>query len=178
MTSRRRIINFVFRVLGVLSALLFTALILLIAHANPMEAFSNIFKGAFSTSIKIADSFVAWVPLILTTCGLVITFTAGLWNIGIEGQITLGAIATTWALRLLQDSGLPPVLIIAAGILRGNYRRNHLGAAGGYPQVLWRCQRDLCRPWIEFHCYRADIMADIWALEACGSGFNERYRAF
>ena len=119
MSKNRVLINFLFRVAGVFAALLFTALVLLIAKANPWEAFSNIFLGAVSTPIKIADSFVAWVPLILATCGLVITFTTGLWNIGIEGQISLGAIMTTWALRLLQDSGLPPVMIILTGFLAG-----------------------------------------------------------
>lgn len=119
MTKKRGLINFIFRISGVLAALLFTALVLLIAKANPWEAFSNIFLGAVSTPIKIADSLVAWVPLILATCGLVITFTTGLWNIGIEGQISLGAIMTTWALRLLQDSGLPPLVIILAGFLAG-----------------------------------------------------------
>ncbi|BBB48962.1 ABC transporter permease [Pelolinea submarina] len=119
MSKNRAFINFLFRISGVIAALLFTALVLLIAKANPWEAFSNIFLGAVSTPIKIADSFVAWVPLILATCGLVITFTTGLWNIGIEGQISLGAIMTTWALRLLQDSGLPPVVIILAGFLAG-----------------------------------------------------------
>jgi simple sugar transport system permease protein len=118
-TGNRKLINFIFRISGILVALLFTALVLLLAKANPIEAFANIIMGVVSTPIKIADSFVAWVPLILTTCGLVITFTAGLWNIGIEGQITLGAIATTWALRLLQDSGLPPLFIIVAGFLAG-----------------------------------------------------------
>jgi general nucleoside transport system permease protein len=37
----------------------------------------------------------------------------------VEGQITLGAIATTWMLRLLQDSNLPPGLIIALAMLAG-----------------------------------------------------------
>ena len=119
MSKNRALINFIFRISGVIAALLFTALVLLIAKANPWEAFTNIFLGAVSTPIKIADSLVAWVPLILATCGLVITFTAGLWNIGIEGQISLGAIMTTWALRLLQDSGLPPLAIILAGFLAG-----------------------------------------------------------
>lgn len=119
MSKNRALINFIFRVSGVIAALLFTALVLLIAKANPWEALTNIFLGAVSTPIKIADSLVAWVPLILATCGLVITFTAGLWNIGIEGQISLGAIMTTWALRLLQDSGLPPLAIIVAGFLAG-----------------------------------------------------------
>lgn len=119
MSKNRSIINFLFRISGVLAALIFTSLILLIANANPIDAFANIAMGAFSTTIKIADSLVAWVPLVLTACGLVITFTAGLWNIGIEGQITLGAIMTTWALRLLQDTGLPPILIIILGFLAG-----------------------------------------------------------
>jgi simple sugar transport system permease protein len=57
--------------------------------------------------------------LLLTTAGVLITFAAGLWNIGIEGQMTLGAIFTTGLLRLLQNSQLPPALIIILGILAG-----------------------------------------------------------
>jgi simple sugar transport system permease protein len=53
------------------------------------------------------------------TTGLLVTFTAGLWNIGIEGQITLGAIFTTGVLRLLQDSSMPPMLILIISILAG-----------------------------------------------------------
>lgn len=117
--KKHRIGGFLFRILGVVAALAFTSLVLLIARANPFEAFGNILMGVVSTPVKMADSMVAWVPLILTSCGLVITFTAGLWNIGIEGQITLGAIMTTWALRLLQDSGWPPLTIIVAGFLAG-----------------------------------------------------------
>lgn len=126
MNKNRGLIDFLFRISGIAAALLFTALVLLIARANPLEAFTNIFMGVVSTPIKIADTIVAWVPLILTTCGLVIAFTAGLMNIGIEGQIMLGAIMTTGALRLLQDSGLPPAVIILAGFLAG--------VAGG---VIW-----------------------------------------
>jgi hypothetical protein len=48
-----------------------------------------------------------------------VTFTAGLWNIGIEGQITLGAIFTTGLLRLLQDTGLPPAIILILAMLAG-----------------------------------------------------------
>ncbi|MBC7294375.1 MAG: ABC transporter permease, partial [Thermoleophilia bacterium] len=44
---------------------------------------------------------------------------AGLWNIGVEGQIILGAILTTGVLRALQNSGLPPALIIVVGMLAG-----------------------------------------------------------
>ena len=62
---------------------------------------------------------ITWSPLLLTTAGVLITFAAGLWNIGIEGQMTLGAIFATGMLRLLEHAALPPALIIILGILAG-----------------------------------------------------------
>ncbi len=117
--NRIKIVNTLFRLAGILLALIFTALVLMIAKADPMEAFRHIFMGAVSTQVKIADVLVAFVPLIITTCGLAITFTVGLWNIGIEGQITIGAIMATWALRLFQGSSLPPAAIIILGFVAG-----------------------------------------------------------
>ena len=117
--NRIKMMNFAFRLAGIVLALLFTALVLLLAKANPLDAFRHIFLGAVSTPVKIADVLVAWVPLIITTCGLAVTFTVGLWNIGIEGQITIGAVMTTWALRLLQGTSLPSVGIILIGFLAG-----------------------------------------------------------
>jgi len=115
-----------FQVLAILLALLFTTLIMLLVKAQPLEAYKNILIGSFGSVNKISDVLVAWVPLLLAASGLLITFAAGLWNIGIEGQITLGAIFATGALRLLQDSGVPPALIITLGFLAG--------ALGG---ILW-----------------------------------------
>ncbi len=107
------------RLLAILLALLFTVLVLLLSGAPPLEAFRQIVLGAFGSSKRFTDVLVSWVPLLLVSSGLLITFTAGLWNIGIEGQITLGAIATTWALRLLQDSTLPPALSLLLATLAG-----------------------------------------------------------
>jgi len=119
MRSSARWVRLGFQVGAVVLALLFTSLILLIAKANPIDAFQNMIRGAIGSSIKIADVLVAFVPLLLVTAGLLITFTAGLWNIGIEGQITLGAIFTTWALRALDDTALPAAVIIILGFLSG-----------------------------------------------------------
>lgn len=104
---------------AVLLALLFTALILLLTGTPPQAAFAEIIGGSLGSPAKFADVLMAWSPLLLVTAGLLITFTAGLWNIGIEGQITLGAIFTTGTLMTLQESGLPPWLILTLGILAG-----------------------------------------------------------
>ncbi len=111
--------NIGFQLLGILLAILFTTLILILAGAPPFQTFKLIVTGAFRTSNNISNDLVVWVPLILATVGVLVTFSAGMWNIGIEGQITLGAIFTTGVLRLLQDTSVPPVLIIILGILAG-----------------------------------------------------------
>ena len=111
--------NFVVQVGAVVLALLFTTLVLLATKAPPIEAFKNIIIGSVGSWSKFSDVLITWVPLLLATAGLLITFTAGLWNIGIEGQITLGAIFTTWMMRSLMDSGWNPALIIVLSILAG-----------------------------------------------------------
>ncbi len=111
------------RLAAILLALFFTTGILLLAGAPPLEAYRQIVIGSLGSFKKVTDVLVAWVPLVLATSGLLVTFAAGLWNIGIEGQITLGAIFATGALRLTLDTALPPtvaiILAIVAGVLGG-----------------------------------------------------------
>jgi simple sugar transport system permease protein len=104
---------------AILLALVFTTGVLLLAGAPPLEAYRQVIVGSVGSVKKITDVLVAWVPLVLATSGLLITFAAGLWNIGIEGQITLGAIFATGVLRLMQDGGLPPALAITLALIAG-----------------------------------------------------------
>jgi acyl CoA:acetate/3-ketoacid CoA transferase beta subunit len=61
-----------------------------------------------------------WVPLFLCATGLLVTFTSGLWNIGIEGQIILGAVAASWvALRLNAPAPILIILEILASMAAG-----------------------------------------------------------
>jgi simple sugar transport system permease protein len=115
----RTLINIAFQLGAFALALLFTTLILIAAKASPLEAYRNIALGAVGTFKRFSDVLIAFVPLLLVTAGLLVTFSAGLWNIGVEGQIVLGAISTTWVLRLLQDGPLPPALILILAILAG-----------------------------------------------------------
>lgn len=108
-----------FQVGAVLLALALTALILVATKAPPFAAFANIALGAFGSWQVFSNVLVSWIPLLLATSGLLVTFGAGLWNIGIEGQIMLGGIFTTWMMRSLASTPLHPALIITASILAG-----------------------------------------------------------
>ena len=114
-----RWINLEFQIGALLLALAITTLLLVAAGAPPFQAYGSILSGAFGSSQRVVAVLITWSPLLLTTAGVLITFAAGLWNIGVEGQMTLGAIFATWMLRMLQDTGLPPAVIIIAGILWG-----------------------------------------------------------
>lgn len=112
-------INLAFQVGALVLALLLTTLLLLAAGAPPFKAFASILRGAFGSVNNLENILISWSPLLLTAAGVLITFSAGLWNIGVEGQMALGAIFATGMLRLLQDTSLPPALIITLGILAG-----------------------------------------------------------
>jgi simple sugar transport system permease protein len=120
---KSRAIKTLFQLGAVILAIGVTSAVLAVVGAQPFGAYGSILKGAFGTWGVASDVVVAWVPLLLATSGILVTFTVGLWNIGIEGQITLGAIFATWALRTFQGSSLDPGLVLtmafAAGIVGG-----------------------------------------------------------
>ena len=112
-------LNFGFQIGAIILALLFTTAVLLLAGAPPLQAYLSVVKGMVSSMDDITNVLSAWAPLLLTTCGVLLTFAAGLWNIGIEGQIMAGAIFTTGALRLMLNSSMPTGWILLIGFLAG-----------------------------------------------------------
>jgi simple sugar transport system permease protein len=55
--------------------------------------------------------------LTLCACGLLFTFRIGLWNIGVEGQVMMGAVASVWMLRVGLESQLPGAVWLTAALL-------------------------------------------------------------
>ena len=106
------------------AALAVTAALLALSGAPPVEALRLIAAGAFGGATRVADTLVAWVPLTIAAVGLVLTFRARLWNIGVEGQMIAGAIAAAAVARSVPGGRalvLPTVLFaaIAGGALWG-----------------------------------------------------------
>lgn len=96
----------------------FTSLVLLVAGAPPFGAYYYIFKGSLGSWNKFAHVIKAWIPLTLCSCGLLFTFRIGLWNIGIEGQVMMGAVFTTALLRFGIESNAA-VFFLAMSMLAG-----------------------------------------------------------
>ena len=102
-------------------ALLLSSLIIILLGASPIDVFKNIFNGSFGKPEKIVKTFLIFLPISLASLALIITFSTGLWNIGIEGQIVLGAIgATVIAKSFLGDNVMSPLFQIILGISFGS----------------------------------------------------------
>ncbi|MGD8850460.1 MAG: ABC transporter permease [Anaerolineales bacterium] len=95
----------------IVGAIVITSGLLILFGVSPVEGFEALIQGAFGTQEKVLSVTAFWVPLTLASAGLVVAFTAGLWNIGVEGQIVMGAVAASWLALKFDAPG--PILLTA-----------------------------------------------------------------
>ncbi len=97
---------------SLIAVFIFTTLVIYSAGAPPLAAYYHIFLGSLGSWIKFSHVLKAWIPLMLCSCGLLFTFRIGLWNIGIEGQVMMGAVFATALLQTGIGSGSPAISFI------------------------------------------------------------------
>ncbi len=82
--------------IGIFTALLVGAVIILISGFNPISAYTELWLGAFGNLERLNNTLAATTPYIFTTLAVIFAFRAGLFNIGAEGQFKIGAITAAW----------------------------------------------------------------------------------
>ena len=113
-------------VAAILITFVITAGPILIAGANPIEAYTAFVVVPLTSQFTLLEVLVTATPIMLTGAAVAIAFRAGYWNIGAEGQLLLGAVAAAGIGTLV--GGLPP--LIALPIMIGG------GALGGAAWAL------------------------------------------
>ncbi len=108
-----------YQIIGIIAALAFIVIILLLTGAPPFKTFQQLVIGIVGSVNNISNVLVSWMPLLIVTAGLLVTFAAGLWNIGIEGQIVMGAVFATGVMRSLQHTTVQSGIIIITAIIAG-----------------------------------------------------------
>ena len=108
---------------AVLLAVLLSSLFILLAGANPANAWLLIVEGSMGSRFSFLETLVKMAPL--TFCGLAVgvAFRAKFWNIGAEGQLYVGAFMAAWIGHGGQVSGsfsVPPAATVQVPcIVRG-----------------------------------------------------------
>ncbi len=85
------------RLAGVAGALLAGAAFLSATGHDPGQAYLDMLRGAVGSPYAAQQTAVKAIPLALTGLGVALAFHAGLWNIGAEGQLAMGAFLASWA---------------------------------------------------------------------------------
>lgn len=106
----------VIRILAILLSIVFAGIIIMIFRLNPVGIFRSIIEGAIGTPTRIRQTILTAVPLTITSLGIIVAFKMKFWNIGAEGQITMGALGATVAALFLPDS-MPKVLMLTLMVL-------------------------------------------------------------
>ncbi|GBD27576.1 hypothetical protein HRbin30_02927 [bacterium HR30] len=122
---RQRIAELVPSLLAVALALAVSAAVVWLTGSSPLVAFAALLEGAVGSRDSLAEVAVKACPLILTGLAVALSFRAGTWNIGAEGQLLVGALAMA-AVAQVGGSMVPRPLALVLGL--------GAAAAGG---ALW-----------------------------------------
>jgi ABC-type uncharacterized transport system permease subunit len=96
-----RILRTIWPAVPIALAIASTTLLLVPFDVSITGTYSALWNGSFGSPESTFATLAFCIPILLCATGLLMTFTAGLWNIGVEGQMIMGAIGATWvALKL------------------------------------------------------------------------------
>ena len=128
---------------ALVAALLINALfVYLVTGLGPVALYSTMIQGAFGNGIKIWRTVTLTVKLLFIAIALGIAFKMRFWNIGGEGPVLVGALATSMVMVYLGDSvpnGVLFVLMFLASVLAGGL----WGAVPAFFKARWNTNETL-----------------------------------
>jgi ABC-type uncharacterized transport system permease subunit len=126
--TRKKIIDsLLIPILAIISGLAVASVAVLMTNTNPLTAYAELFKAAFSCEnfprCSLFVTFQLATPLILAGLSAVVAFRSGMFSLGQEGQLMLGGMMAAWLGYIIH---LPPIIhptvaILAAMLVGGIY---------------------------------------------------------
>jgi len=113
----------VLAIVSLLLSLLLGGIIVWLTGSDPVVFLQTLFKGAFGNTRNIALSLRQSTMLILAGGAVAVAFRAGIFNIGVQGQMVTGGFATALTILgltpHLPTNALGATVVIVAGCLSG-----------------------------------------------------------
>lgn len=104
-------------VLIISMAMIFTSCLLITIGANPAAVFVSLLQGAFGSLRGIINTISKSVPICLSAFAVAFAKKVGVFNIGVEGQLIMGALGS--AVAGIYLTGLPMFIHIPLVLLTG-----------------------------------------------------------
>lgn len=106
--------------LPIVAALLVSGAILYSVGVDPLAYYAVVVRRALLSPHGLEETITRMAPLLLLGASLIVSFRAGLWNLGVDGQFLLGAVAAAAlgpALITVAPDWLTLLACMAAGML-------------------------------------------------------------
>jgi general nucleoside transport system permease protein len=120
---------------AIVAGLLAGAVVMVVGGHDPLEAYQSMWEASLGSPDGIQSTAVKATPLILTGLAVAISLRIGLWNIGGEGQLVVGAVAATGVGLFLK--GLPGPLMLALMVVAGLGAGAVWAAIAAVPRALF-----------------------------------------
>ncbi len=121
-------------VLAVAGGLVAGGLVMLLGGHDPIDAYTSMWEGSLGSTDGLQSTLIKATPLVLTGLAVATALRVGLWNIGGEGQLIMGAIAATGV--GLYAGSLPAPVLLVAMILAGCVGGAAWAAIAAIPRAL------------------------------------------
>ncbi|HJS17633.1 MAG TPA: ABC transporter permease [Anaerolineales bacterium] len=108
--------------LAILTAVVLGGIIIAFVRGNPFLAYFGLIQGSFGSLKGLSETAVWATPYIFGGLAVALAFKGGLFNIGVEGQLALGAVATAFVGYALPDMlgfDIPLIIHLPLAILAG-----------------------------------------------------------
>jgi len=99
-------------VLSLVGAFAVGAALLAAVGINPIDAYGELFEAALGSRNGLAETLLRAIPLSLCGIGIALSFRAGVFNVGAEGQLYLGGIAAAFVGGAA--TGWPAIFVLPA----------------------------------------------------------------
>lgn len=108
---------------AIIAALIVSALLIVVMTGlNPVEVYSTMFKGSFGTNRKFWILLQKTAMLLCIALAVTPAFKMRYWNLGAEGQVLVGGLASTACMFYIKDAlpnGLMLLVMFVASVLGG-----------------------------------------------------------
>lgn len=103
-------------IIAVFIALIIGAVVMLIGGYNPVVAYGALIVKIFGSVYDMGETIRSIIPLILSGFAVAVASKAGIFNIGVDGQIIMGSVSSLLVGTLID---LPPIIHGVVAILVG-----------------------------------------------------------
>jgi len=108
--------------LAILTAVVLGGIIIASVRGNPLLAYYGLIQGSFGSAKALSETAVWATPYIFAGLAVALAFKGGLFNIGAEGQLALGAVSSAfigYALPEWLGFDLPKIIHLPLAIIVG-----------------------------------------------------------